>query len=150
MAHGIATAMWALLGLLGGASLVVQASISSGLRGRLESVSWAGLVSYLGGTVAMLITVAITRPPLRLEQVRGIHLAWWLAGFFGAAYLGIAILILPRLGVAAVVALVVAGQLLSSLLFDHFGWMGVPVHPLDARRVMGAIFLFLGVALIRF
>ena len=150
MPETIATALWALLGLLGGASLVVQASLSSGLRGRLESVSWAGLVSYLGGTVAMLVTVAITRPPFRLDQVRGIQLTWWLAGFFGAAYLGIAIVILPRLGVAAVVGLVVAGQLLSSLLFDHFGWLGVPVHPLDVRRAVGAVFLILGVVLIRF
>lgn len=150
MREMIATATWALLGLLGGASLVVQASLSSGLRGRLQSVSWAGLVSYLGGTAAMLVTVAITRPPVRFEQVRAIHFTWWVAGFFGAAYLGIAILILPRLGVAAVVALVVTGQLLSSLLFDHFGWLGVPVHPLDARRVLGALFLVLGVVMVRF
>jgi transporter family-2 protein len=87
---------------------------------------------------------------LRVEHARTIPFSWWLGGFFGAAYLAIAIVILPRLGIAAVVALVVAGQLLCSLLFDHFGWLGVPVHPIDVRRTLGALFLVSGVALIRF
>jgi transporter family-2 protein len=146
----LSTAVLLVLGLLGGASLVVQASLSAGLRERLQSVSWAGLVSYLGGTLAMLVTVALVRPPLTFAQVRAIPFSWWLGGLFGAAYLGAAILILPRLGVATVFALVVTGQLLCSLLFDHYGLFGVPVHALDVRRALGAVLLVSGVALIRF
>jgi transporter family-2 protein len=58
--------------------------------------------------------------------------------------------LLPRIGAATLIALVVAGQLLSSLLCDHFGWFGVPVHTLDAPRAAGALLLLAGVALIRF
>ena len=145
----LATAFWMLLGLLGGASLVVQAILNSGLRERLQSVSWAGFVSYLGGTLAMLVVLAATRPPLPLAVARGIPPPWWLGGLFGAAYLAIAIVLLPRLGAATVVALVVAGQFTCSLLCDHFGWMGVPVHLLDVRRVVGALLIVGGVVLVR-
>lgn len=145
----IGNAAWIGLGLLGGASLVIQAILNSGLRERIQSVTWAGLVSYLGGTIAMLIAVMAARVPLRLEQARAVPFSWWLGGLFGAAYLAIAIVVLPRVGAATLVALVVAGQLLCSLLSDHFGWLGVPVHPLDVRRVIGAALLVGGVVLIR-
>lgn len=149
MPHIVATAFWMLLGLVGGASLVVQASLNSGLRERLQSVSWAGLVSYLGGTLAMLVALAVARVPLSAERALSAPLVWWLGGFFGAAYLAIAIALIPRVGAATLVALVVAGQLACALLCDHFGWLGVPVHSLDLRRAMGALLLLGGVLCIR-
>lgn len=149
MPHVIATALWMLLGLLGGASLVVQASLNSGLRERLHSISWAAFVSYLGGTLATMIALAVGRVPLRVEQAATVPLVWWLGGLFGAAYLAIAIVLIPRVGAATLVALVVAGQLTCSLLCDHFGWFGVPVHALDFRRIVGALLLIGGVVFIR-
>jgi transporter family-2 protein len=150
VANAIATLFWLILGLLGGASLVVQASLNSGLRQRLDSVTWAGFASYVGGTIAMTVALAVAREPLRLADARAIGLPWWLGGLFGAAYLAIAIVLLPRIGAAALVTVVIAGQLLCSMLCDHFGWFGVPIHPLDARRIAGALLLVFGVALIRF
>jgi transporter family-2 protein len=145
----VTNALWMVVGLAGGASLVVQASLNSGLRHRLDSVSWAGLVSYLGGTMAMIITLVVLRPPLPGLQARTIPTVWWLGGLFGAAYLAITIVLLPRIGAAALVALVVAGQVLFSLLCDRFGWFGLPVHQLDLRKAVGALFLVLGVVLVR-
>jgi transporter family-2 protein len=58
-------------------------------------------------------------------------------------------LLIPRLGAAMVIALIVAGQMLGSLAFDHFGLLGVPVHPANVPRLMGAALLVGGVILIR-
>jgi bacterial/archaeal transporter family-2 protein len=150
MPPALALVFWTVLGLLGGASLVVQASLIAGLRARLDSVVWAGLVSYLGGTAAMAAAILVARiSPPSLPRTSAIPLQWWIGGFFGAAYLAVAILLLPRLGAATVVALVVAGQLLCSLLFDRFAILGVPYHPLTPGRLVGAILLVAGVALIR-
>ena len=61
----------------------------------------------------------------------------------------LAVAIVFPLRVATVVALVVAGQLGCSLLFDRFAVLGVPYHPLTPGRVLGAVLLVVGVALIR-
>jgi len=61
----------------------------------------------------------------------------------------LAILLLPRLGTAALIALFVLGQMIASLAFDQFGWFGAPKHPVDALRVLGAVLLVAGVVLIR-
>jgi transporter family-2 protein len=61
----------------------------------------------------------------------------------------LAIILLPRLGAAALVACVVAGQMLFALAADQFGWLGVPQHPASVPRLIGAALLLAGVALIR-
>jgi transporter family-2 protein len=145
----VTTALWMIFGLAGGASLVVQAGLNAALRARLESISWAGFVSYLGGTLAMLIAIAIERTPLQAARVQGTPLAWWLGGLFGAAYLAVSIILIPRFGAATLVTLVVAGQLICSMVCDHFGWLGVPVHSFDLKRLAGAILLIAGVLFVR-
>lgn len=145
----LATVLLLLLGLAGGASLVVQAALNAGLRARLDSIAWAGFVSYIGGTLAMICALAVGRVHVPAAQLQATPLLWMLGGFFGAAYLGVSIVLLPRLGAATVVALVVSGQLISSLVIDRFALLGVPHHPFGPGRALGALLLLAGVLLIR-
>lgn len=73
----------------------------------------------------------------------------WTGGLFGAIYIAISILLLPRLGIFTVVALIVVGQLVTSVVFDHFGVMNVPVQPITITKGLGAGFLLIGAILIR-
>jgi bacterial/archaeal transporter family-2 protein len=58
----------------------------------------------------------------------------------------VAILLLPHMGAGTAVALLVAGQMLGSLVFDHYGLFGLAQHPVD---LPGALLLIAGVVLIR-
>jgi bacterial/archaeal transporter family-2 protein len=73
----------------------------------------------------------------------------WTGGIFGAIFIATAILMVPRLGAATVLALVVVGQMLGSLVFDHLGLLGLPRHPASLMRLVGTVFLIFGVVLIR-
>lgn len=73
----------------------------------------------------------------------------WTGGVIGAFVVLAALMAAPRLGSATTVAILIAGQLACSLAIDHFGLLGVPEHPLDGKRLAGAVFLVAGVALIR-
>ena len=48
---------------------------------------------------------------------------------FGAAFILLAILLLPFLGAATLFALVIAGQVLAAVTMDHFGAFGLTAHP---------------------
>ena len=74
----------------------------------------------------------------------------WSGGLFGAVYIAISIALVPRIGAANFLALLVAGQMLGSLLFDHFGLFGIPQHEINAVRILGALLLVGGVVLVRF
>jgi transporter family-2 protein len=55
---------------------------------------------------------------------------------------------MPRIGATAGVTLLIAGQLVISLIFDHFGLLDTPVRPIDLGRLAGLLFLAIGVWLI--
>ena len=133
-----------------GISFVFQQAVNSNLRSEIGSPWWAGFVSYGGGTIAMLIMALLLREQLPSAGMIG-RSGWlsWTGGLFGAVYIAISIIMLPRLGAATVIALIVAGQMVGSLVFDHFGVLGVPVHRVTPVRVAGATLLVLGAALTR-
>jgi transporter family-2 protein len=134
-----------------GVSFVFQQAVNANLRAEIGSPWWAGFISYLGGTVVMLLVALVLKEPwLTKQMLHRSHLISWTGGFFGAIYIAVSILLIPRLGAAMVIALIVTGQMLGSLAFDHFGLLGVPVHPASFARLVGATFLVMGVGLIRF
>jgi len=76
---------------------------------------------------------------------------WWIwtGGIIGAIFVVSTIILAPRLGAAAMVAWIVAGQMIASLVLDHFGLIGYPIHPIGGVRVLGIGMLLGGVILIR-
>ncbi|HYD66941.1 DMT family transporter [Azospirillum sp.] len=133
-----------------GVSVALQQVLNATLRAELGSPWWAGFVSYFVGMVAML-AVALTAPGPRLPDLLTGSTSWlsWTGGLFGAMFIATAIFMVPRLGAATVLALIVVGQMLGSLAFDHFGLLGLPHQPVSPTRLAGAASLILGVVLIR-
>jgi len=144
-------ALWVYLAALGaGVSFVFQQALNANLRAELGSPWWAGLISYLGGTLVMIAMLVVMREPLlSWSTIQRSELISWTGGIFGAIFIGSSILLVPRLGAATFMALLVTGQLLGALAFDHFGLFGVPVHEIGVTRLIGAGLLIAGVVLIR-
>ena len=59
------------------------------------------------------------------------------------------VILVPKLGAALTFALIIAGQMVISVILDHFGLIGLPVKVLSAGRVIGIVLLVVGVVLIR-
>lgn len=134
-----------------GVSFVMQQAVNANLRANHNSAAWAGFVSYLGGMLCMLVFAIAMHEAVPLPVAVARSNWWaWTGGFFGAVYIAVSILLVPRLGTAIFVALLVAGQMLASLAFDHYGLFGVAEHPIDPSRLIGAMLLVAGVILIRF
>ena len=138
------------LALGAGISIVVQQVLNTRLRADLGSAAWAGFVSYAVGLACMALLILALRDPLPSASVAA-RLPWWAwsGGVFGALFIGLAIVLVPQLGAAAFIALLVAGQMLASVAFDHFGWMGLAQRPLNGPRLIGVALLIGGVVLIR-
>jgi transporter family-2 protein len=139
-----------MLAAAAGISLVMQQALNANLRAALGSAAWSGFASYLVGLVCMAALALLLRDPLPLAATAA-RIPWfaWSGGLFGAIFIGLAIFLLPQLGAATFFVLLVSGQMLGSIAFDHFGLMGVPVHPVSVVRIAGAALLVGGVVLIR-
>jgi len=139
-----------LLAFVAGLSFVVQQGVNAALRNEIGSPWWAGFVSYLGGTLAMLFMAILMRDPWPSANliVKSNALSWS-GGVFGAIYIAISILLLSKLGATTVIGFIVAGQLIGSILVDHFGLLGMSVHPFNPSRLAGAAMLVAGAVLVR-
>lgn len=139
-----------LLAFGAGVSIVIQQALNSNLRTELNSAAWSGFVSYSAGLACMALLVIALREPLPPVGVMA-RIPWWAwtGGVFGAIFIGLGIMLVPKLGAATFIALLVAGQMIGSVVFDHFGWLGLAQRPIDMSRVIGVLLLIAGVVLIR-
>ena len=133
-----------------GVSVATQQVLNGSLRTALGSPAWAGLASYAGGLVTMIIAVIALREGVPSWKTV-VDVPWyaWSGGVFGGAFILLAILLLPTLGAATLFALVIAGQVLAAITLDHFGAFGLTPHPVGTARLLGAALLIAGVVLIR-
>ncbi len=138
------------LALGAGVSVATQQVLNGSLRTALGSPAWAGLISYAGGLLTMIVAViALGEGVPSLHIMAGVPWWAWSGGLFGGAFILLSILLLPMLGAATLFALVIAGQVLAAVTLDHFGAFGLTAHPISTARLVGAAFLIAGVILIR-
>lgn len=139
-----------MLAVVAGIVSASQHVLNMNLRVGVGSPWTAGLVSYATGTIAMLAMAIASGSSLTPSVTTGTT-PWisWAGGVFGAIFISAMIVLAPRLGLATMLALVVIGQMLAAVAFDHFGLFGVPQHSASAIRFVGATFLVVGVVLIR-
>lgn len=143
--------VFALLALAAGLGVALQAGINAHLGRSLGDPVLAAFVSFAVGAVGLGILVLALRPTLPGTQALAGIPAWaWMGGLLGAFYVATAILVAPRLGAASLVTLVIAGQVLTALVIDHYGWLGFQQQLVTWPRAVGAGLLAAGVALIRF
>lgn len=105
-----------------------------------NAIFWA-----IGACTAIIIGLTDWDPTVftRLKEVP----IWLLtAGIMGGALVfGIA-WTMPRLGAGTAFVLMIAGQVISGMIFSHFGLFGSPVEPISMAKLGGALLLVAGAA----
>ena len=129
-----------------GILVAVQPSINARLAQRVGLLEGA-CVSFAVGTAALLLaSVLLWRANW---QVAGDARWWeWTGGLLGAFFVVLTILAVPRIGTAATMAAVIAAQLLTGLLMDHYGLFGYRGAPLEPVRLLGVVCLLVGAVLV--
>ena len=132
-----------LIGLAGGFAVGLQSPLASMITQRLgvfESV----FIIHIGGALIALIPILIYSGG-RLSQWRTVP--WYAlgAGIFGLIVIGAISYMIPRIGVAASITTIVAGQLLVATVLDHFGLLGTATRSMDGTRAIGLAVLSVGV-----
>lgn len=140
---------WMLLAFGLGALLPLQTAVNGRLGVQLGSPAAAACVSFAVGTLSLLIYLLVARQPLPWQHTGGPLWIWLLGGLFGACYVSLIIVLVPRLGMALSFGLLIGGQMALALLIDHFGLLGTATHPVNGPRLLGAGLVVAGVALIR-
>jgi transporter family-2 protein len=146
------TTIFALLAVGAGACIALQAAANSNFRKSLgDNPLFAAYFSICGTILTATIAMLVLRPPAPgAAAVRATPWWNWIGGPLGALIVLAGAALTARLGAALFIALVVGGQLLCSLVLDHFALLGLNEQPVTPGRLFGAALVVAGVLCIKY
>lgn len=140
-----------LLAVVAGAVVPFQSAINANLSRGLGHPLWATLASLLVSILVLLPVIIALRLPLpSLGFISKAPLWMWAGGALGVCFIALALMLLPKLGASGFIALALSGQVVASLVLDHFGLFGLIERQLSLPRLLGAGLLIAGVVVIQF
>ncbi|MEM9532862.1 MAG: DMT family transporter [Pseudomonadota bacterium] len=143
---------WVIITLLvlAGIALPFQPAVNAMLAARIGSGQAAAMVNFLGGAAALGLLITLARQWSTVAGASLTGIPWWMfcGGAIGALVVYASLLAVPLIGTAALVGILVTAQMITSVVIDHFGWMGIAQQPIDLRRLLGATLLLVGVYLL--
>ncbi|WP_409303818.1 DMT family transporter [Peribacillus sp. SCS-155] len=134
-----------LLAVIGGIAIAFQVQINGTLGKRVGAIESA-FVSFCIGTAALFfMTLFFGRG--NIISVGTVPKWQLFGGLLGAFYVYMSVLVVPKIGVASTLIGVVAGQIVIGALIDHFGLLGGNQIPLDGKKIMAILLLFVSLYL---
>ena len=138
------------LAILIGAVLPIQGALLAKLGPLLNHPIQATLASYIGGAFVCVLILSVSRTSYpSLGELSAIDWHLYTAGFLGAIFFSGMLYLMPVVGVANMLAAAIVGQLVASILVDHFGLLGGMRVSISPSRVFGVVLLFIGLFFIQ-
>ena len=141
--------IWIVLTLVAGAFLPIQAGLNTRLGKAIASPVYASLISFFVGLVGLLIYILITRQTVSFSGIKDSPGYIWIGGLLGAFYITVIIFAFPVLGPGVTFGLIVAGQMVVSILLAHFNILVVHQSSISFLKIFGVLLIVAGVIIIR-
>ena len=141
--------MWIALAFLSGSFLPIQAGLNAKLGKTVESPVYASMLSFVIGALGLITYILITKQSMSWAGVREAPAHVWIGGLLGAFYVTIIILAFPKLGPGFTFGLVVAGQMIISILLEHFNILVAQQNSISFMKMIGVLLVVAGVIIIR-
>jgi transporter family-2 protein len=142
-----------------GSTLAASLAVAAGLAGSIQVALMSRLGERIGVLEALafaaLLTAALAAVLLAIAHrtvvgyERALEQPWWMlmGGVVGLLIVFTVTYAGPRIGVAATVGILIAGQLVMGAAIDHWGLFGSERIPLHWPRLVGIALLAAGAAL---
>ena len=135
-----------LLVFLAGALQSAMGSLNGVLQSYVGQFG-VSLVTHVVGGVLLILYILSKKRKIRLGPM-----PWYLygAGVFGLIQVAGTSLCVLKFGPAFTTCLSICGQLIQSVLVDHFGWLGVKRAPFDKKRLPALAVILAGILVVNF
>jgi len=135
--------------LIAGGLTAIQAPTNAMLAKVGGSPIIAALISFAVGTIGLLIAWILSGNRPGTSAFAGLPWYAWIGGLYGATFVAVAAYAAPRIGLASLITIGIAGQIAMALWLDHIGALGLPREPVNLGRIIGALLVVAGVILVR-
>jgi transporter family-2 protein len=141
------SALATILAIMAGLAGSVQVAVMSRLGERIGVGEALGFATLVSAALAFIGLLVVRRSAAGYE--RAVHQPWWVlsGGVFGLFIVFTVTYAGPRIGVAATVGILIAGQLAMGAAIDRWGLFGSERILLHWPRLLGIALLAVGAAL---
>jgi transporter family-2 protein len=138
-----------LLAFLCGITNSTQSGVNAELRKSINNPIFAAIISFSTGLLGLILVTPFFKDAVPTFATLK-SLEWWklTGGILGAFFVTTVILSVQKIGSANMIALIVAGQMLTAMLLDHYGILGFKLHQITGWRIAGGMLVVAGVYLI--
>jgi len=132
-----------------GIALTAQAAINGQLRTAMNSPLLATLISFLVGTILLVAIFFISNQSIpSVSQMTSVKWHTYTGGVLGAFIVMAVIVSIRNVNPSTLFALIVAGQLITAIIFEHYGLLGVKVDSISWYKISGLLLLVVAVYLL--
>ena len=137
--------------LITGALMPVQAILNTRLGRQIGGPLMGSLMSFFVGIICLLVLNLSLNYSSVIQLKPSSTSPWyiWLGGLLGAIFVAYITWVNQKQGMALTFSLVVSGQILISLVIDHYGLLGSAIRTITLDKIIGAILIITGLVLIK-
>ena len=137
-----------LMAILIGTLMPVQAGLNAELTRFLKHPYLGAFISLSLGAMIVSAFVILNGGFGEIKRLGQVPIHLYLGGILGAIFVGSSLFFIPKMGATAMIAAFVTGQLIGSVIIDHYGLLGLTPNPVTLTRILGIILLFAGLFLV--
>ncbi len=138
-----------ILPLVAGVAMSIQSGINAQLRASIQHPLLAAFISFIGGTLALGILLLFSKQSMPAISVySGIEWYKFIGGLLGAFIVFVAIISVQKIGASNMFVLMVAGQLITAMVMDHFAVLGLRENPISIQKLLGILLVIAGAWLV--
>jgi bacterial/archaeal transporter family-2 protein len=135
-----------ILSLVSGALIPIQATSNAALSKAVGNPLISTFIVLLIAIISVSIYILIAKTPMpEISKVRDSPTYGYFGGIIVTFYIMVITFITPRLGVGASIGLIITGQIIGAVIIDHFGLFDTTVKTIDLKRLMGTLFMIVGI-----
>lgn len=134
-----------LLAIAIGCGVAFQSGLNTELSRNIGSTGWAAIISFLVGIVVLIGYTLFTQQPLSIKKLAAVPPYLYIGGIFGAIFVLSIIILFPKIGAVNVVIFTVLGQMVCSLVIDHYGWFGAVVSTINWQKVAALLLMLFAI-----
>ncbi|WP_228864098.1 DMT family transporter [Xenorhabdus sp. PB30.3] len=147
----ISAVIFACGAVFAGAVVPLQAGANAVLGRGLGYPLWGTIISLIVSLLAVIPILLIMRVPApNMTQVVNLPIWSWIGGIAGVIYITAAIILIPQLGSTNFIICVIAGQIITSVLIDNFGLMGLELRPINLGKILGIVLILIGILTVQY
>lgn len=103
----------------------------------------SSVIIHIIGLIGIIIVLILTKS--KFKHLKGIPFYTYTGGLVGVLTVIFSNTSFSNLGVSLTVSLCLLGQLITSIIIDHFGYFNLPVTTFNKKKIIGLVIIVLGI-----